>query len=46
MLKLIDKTNLNYSVPEVELYKVVAECGYATSSILPGFGTEEDDFIY
>ena len=40
------KTILSYSAPEVDIYEVAAECGYATSSLLPGFGSEEDDFIY
>ena len=40
------KNILGYTAPEIEIYEVVAECGYATSSLLPGFGSEEDDFIY
>ena len=40
------KIVLSYSAPEVEIYEVAAECGYATSSLLPGFGTEEDEFYY
>jgi hypothetical protein len=37
---------LSYSAPEVSLFVVAAECGYATSSFLPGFGSEDDEFIY
>jgi hypothetical protein len=36
----------SYSAPEVSVYTVVAECGYATSSLLPGFGTESDELVY
>ena len=37
------KNILGYTAPEVEIYEVAAECGYATSSLLPGFGSEEDE---
>ena len=37
---------LNYSAPEVEIYEVAAERGYGDSVLLPGFGTEEDNFVY
>ncbi len=37
---------LSYSAPEVNIYDVAAECGYGTSSLLPGLGVEEDDLIY
>ncbi len=45
---------LGYSAPEVNIFEVVAERGYNVSepvsggvgSMLPGFGSEEDDLIY
>ncbi len=40
------KIFLSYSAPELNLYEVAAECGYGTSSLLPGLGVEEDDLIY
>ncbi len=40
------KIVLSYSAPEIEIYEVAAECGYATSSLLPEFGTEQDEFYY
>ncbi len=42
------KTVLSYSAPEMNVYEVVAERGYSasTGTILPGFGSEEDDLIY
>ena len=48
------KNILSYSAPEVNIFEVVAERGYNVSepvsggigSMLPGFGSEEDDLIY
>ncbi len=42
------KNMLGYTAPEVNIYEVVAERGYSasTGTILPGFGSEEDDLIY
>ena len=48
------KNILGYSAPEVNIFEVVAERGYNVSepvsggvgSMLPGFGSEEDDLIY
>ena len=37
---------LSYSAPEIGIYEVAAECGYQTSSLLPGLGVEEDDLVY
>ena len=45
---------LSYSAPQIDIFEVVAERGYNVSepvsggvgSILPGFGSEEDDLIY
>ena len=36
----------NYLRPELDIYDVVAERGYGDSVALPGFGTENDEFIY
>jgi hypothetical protein len=36
----------NYSRPEIDIFEVVAERGYGESVALPGFGTENDEFIY
>jgi hypothetical protein len=54
MLKIMKKTVLSYSAPELDIFEVVAERGYSVSepvpggvgSMLPGFGSEEDDLIY
>ena len=55
MLKIMKKTVLSYTAPEVNIYTVVAERGYnvsepiiggGTGTTLPGFGSEEDDLIY
>ena len=45
---------VSYTAPEVNIFEVVAERGYNVSepvtggvgSMLPGFGSEEDDLIY
>jgi hypothetical protein len=36
----------NYSAPEMNVYEVVAERGYADSALLPGFGSTTDEFVY
>ena len=46
MLKIMKKTVLSYSAPEMNVYEVVAERGYGESAVLPSFGSEQDDFIY
>jgi hypothetical protein len=40
------KSILSYSAPEIDIYEVAAERGYGDSVLLPGFGTEEDEFVY
>jgi hypothetical protein len=48
------KTVLSYSAPEIDIFEVVAERGYSVSepvpggigSMLPGFGSEEDELVY
>ena len=45
---------LSYTAPKMNIFEVVAERGYNVSepvtggvgSMLPGFGSEEDDLIY
>ena len=46
---------LSYTAPEVNIFEVVAERGYnvsepiiggGTSTTLPGFGSESDEFVY
>ena len=45
---------LSYTAPQIDIFEVVAEKGYNVSepvtggvgSMLPGFGSEEDDLIY
>ena len=45
---------LGYTAPQIDIFEVVAERGYNVSepvsggvgSMLPGFGSEEDDLIY
>ena len=48
MLKIMKKTVLSYSAPQIDIFEVVAERGYSvsTGTTLPGFGSEEDDLIY
>ena len=54
MLKIMKKTVLSYSAPEMNVYTVVAERGYSisgeivggTGTTLPGFGSEDDTLIY
>jgi hypothetical protein len=36
----------NYEKPKFEIFEVVAERGYGESVALPGFGTENDEFVY
>ncbi len=37
---------MKYITPEFEIYEVAVEGGYGNSSILPGFGSEDDDLTY
>ena len=54
MLKIMKRNILSYSAPQIDIFEVVAERGYNVSepvtggvgSMLPGFGSEEDDLIY
>ena len=48
MLKIMKKTVLSYSAPQIDIFEVVAEKGYSvsTGTTLPGFGSEEDELIY
>ena len=40
------KNILSYSAPEVEIFEVAVEGGYGNSTLLPGFGSEEDELVY
>ena len=40
------KNILNYTAPEVEMFEVAVEGGYGNSTLLPGFGAEEDELVY
>ena len=55
MLRIMKKTVLSYTAPEVNVFTVVAERGYnvsdpiiggGTGTTLPGFGSEDDSLIY
>ena len=37
---------VSYTAPEVEIYEVAVEGGYGNSTLLPGFGAEEDELTY
>ena len=37
---------MKYTKPEFEIYEVVVEGGYGNSTLLPGFGAEEDELTY
>ena len=36
---------LSYSAPEVEIFDVALEGGYGDSVVLPGFGSETDEWL-
>jgi hypothetical protein len=36
---------MKYITPEFEVFEVVVEGGYGNSTMLPGFGSEEDDTL-
>ena len=40
------KNILSYSAPEIEIFEVAVEGGYGNSTLLPGFGSEEDELTY
>ncbi len=40
------KNILSYSAPEIEIFEVAVEGGYGNSTLLPGFGSEEDELVY
>ena len=37
---------MKYTAPEFQIFEVAVEGGYGNSSMLPGFGSEEDDLTY
>ena len=40
------KNILSYTAPEVDIFEVAVEGGYGNSTLLPGFGSEEDELTY
>ena len=40
------KNILSSSAPEIEIFEVAVEGGYGNSTLLPGFGSEEDELVY
>ena len=40
------KNILSYSAPEIDIFEVAVEGGYGNSTLLPGFGAEEDELTY
>ena len=40
------KNILSYSAPKVDIFEVAVEGGYGNSTLLPGFGSEEDELTY
>ena len=40
------KMMLSYTAPEFEIFEVTVEGGYGNSTLLPGFGSEEDELTY
>ena len=40
------KMMLSYTAPEIEIHEVAVEGGYGNSTLLPGFGSEEDELTY
>ena len=46
MLKIMKKTVLSYSAPEMNVFEVAAERGYGESAMLPNFGSEQDEFVF
>ena len=36
---------LSYSAPKVEIFEVAIEGGYGDSVLLPGYGSETDDWL-
>ena len=37
---------MKYTAPKFEIYDVAVEGGYGNSTLLPGFGSEEDELTY
>ena len=42
----MNKNMLSYTAPESEIFDVAVEGGYGNSTLLPGFGSEEDELVY
>ena len=43
---IMKKNMLSYTAPEFEIFEVAVEGGYGNSTLLPGFGSEEDELVY
>ena len=39
-------TTMKYTTPEFDIFEVAVESGYGNSTLLPGFGSEEDELVY
>ena len=37
---------MKYTAPEFDIFEVAVEGGYGNSTLLPGFGSEEDELTY
>jgi hypothetical protein len=37
---------MKYTAPEFDIFEVAVESGYGNSTLLPGFGSEEDELTY
>ena len=37
---------MKYTKPEFDIFEVAVEGGYGNSTLLPGFGSEEDELTY
>ena len=37
---------MKYLMPEFQIFEVAVEGGYGNSTLLPGFGGEEDELTY
>ena len=38
--------NMKYTAPNFDIFEVAVEGGYGNSTLLPGFGSEEDELTY
>ena len=45
-IKLKKQRTMKYTAPEFGVFEVAVEGGYGNSTLLPGFGSEEDELTY